>query len=197
MKKEKSFAEVIQSSLSGFMAQSWEWNTHPAFGSLLLVQTKKRTLFGLVHQIETGSLEANRYPFAYQKTHEELMAEQPQIFEFLQTNFSCIIAGYQEKGSIKYLLAPEPAPIHAFVAHAPQAICKQFFASHKYLHLLFGQASHITNFDELLLAVLAQQQQLGILKIEKITDFAHTFSLLTGNDYRRLKLFLQRAQQLI
>ncbi len=96
----KPFAEVIESSLHGWLAQSWQWDTFPSFGSIVTIQGKKRTHFGIVHQIQTGSMDPVRYPFPYQKTEEELLKEQPQIFEFLKTTFSCLIIGYQEKGSI-------------------------------------------------------------------------------------------------
>ena len=198
MKVSKAFAEIIESSLHGFLAQSWEWNQFPTFGSLVLVKTKKRNLFGIVHQIQTGSMDPMRYPFPYKKTEEELMAEQPQIFEFLKTSFSCLTIGYQEKGSMFYLLAPEPPQIHSFVEPMPQDLAKQFLYNEKYLHLLFGLSSQIFNMDELLLALLKHQVELvGEISPEKLNKFIETFSLLTGNDYRRLKLFLQRAEHIV
>jgi hypothetical protein len=193
----KAFAEVIQSSLNGFLAQSWAWDSFPTFGSLVMIKDKKRTLFGLVHQIQTGSLDPIRYPFAYQKTQEELLLEQPQIFEFLKTTFSCLIVGYQEKGVPYYLFAPEPAKIHAFIEPVPADIAKQFFYQDRYLPLVFSMASSVFNLDELLLALLKYQDSLNILSEHKIDAFVQNLSLLTGNDYRRLKLFLQRLEVLI
>lgn len=197
MATKTAFAEVIESSLSGFLAQSWEWDTFPAFGSLVTVKSGTRTLFGIVHQIQTGSMDPVRYPFPYQKTEEELRAEQPQIFEFLKTTFSCLVIGYEEKGKPVYLLAPEPAKIHAFVQPMPTDTYKTFFASSQYLPLLFGLSGQLFNIDELLLAILNHQAKLGIITSKKIDAFVEHFSLLTGNDYRRLKLFLQRAQPLL
>src|SRR6478609_5317855 len=95
-----AFAEVIESSLQGFTAQCWQWDNSPTFGSMVTIAGKKRTLFGLVHQMHTGSTDPVRYPFAYQKTEEELLREQPQIFAFLKTSFMCLIIGYQEGGKI-------------------------------------------------------------------------------------------------
>src|SRR5579872_2541465 len=137
MKQEKHFAEVIESSLTGWLAQSWRWDTFPSFGSLITIEEKKRTLFGIVHQVQTGSMDPIRYPFPYQKTEEELLREQPQIFEFLKTTFSCVTIGYQEKGSLFYLVSPEPPKIHSFISHPPIEITKTFFSNMRYLHLLF------------------------------------------------------------
>lgn len=197
MKQEKYFAEVIESSLTGWLAQSWSWDTFPEFGSFVAIEGKKRTVFGIVHQVQTGSMDPVRYPFPYQKTEEELLKEQPQIFEFLKTTFSCIAIGYQEKKSISYVIAPEPPKIHAFITHPDKETSKIFFASNKYLHLLFTHSAHIFNMDELILALLRQYKELGILTTEKIGTFMQTYSLLIGNDYRRIKLFLQRVEHML
>jgi hypothetical protein len=191
------FAEVIESSLHSFLAQSWQWDKFPSFGSIVAIETKQRIVFGIVHEVKTGSMDSIRYPFPYQKTEEELLAEQPQIFEFLKTTFSCLTIGYKQSGKIYYLLTPEPSKIHAFVTPASKALCAQFFESDTYLHLLFGMSNQILHLDELLLATLKHQVELGILTKERFTRFIETFSLLTGNDYRRLKLFLQRAAPLV
>ncbi|MCA9770514.1 hypothetical protein KC460_04055 [Candidatus Dependentiae bacterium] len=197
IKSSNDFAEVIESSLHEWLAQSWQWNQFPHFGSLVVVSTNKRTLFGIVHQMQTGSMDPARYPFAYQKTEQELLAEQPQIFEFLKTTFNCMCVGYQEKGTIYYLLAPEPPTIHSFVGMPHIELAKQFFSNTAYLHLLFGLSGQIINMDELLLALLRYQKYLNALSTNKIHSFIESFCLLTGNDYRRLKLFLQRAQHII
>ena len=196
LKQEKYFAEVIESSLTSWLAQSWQWDTFPSFGSFVAVESKSRTIFGIVHQVQTGSMDPVRYPFPYQKTEEELLREQPQIFEFLKTTFSCITIGYQEKGSIFYLIAPEPPKIHSFITHPSTEMRKSFFANTRYLHLLFTHSASIFNIDELMLALLKQYLELNLLSKEKLTSFMQTYSLLTGNDYRRIKLFLQRAEHI-
>lgn len=194
---DQFFAEIIESSLHTWKAQTWQWNYFPQFGSLVCIEANNRTIFGIVHQIQTGSLDSTRYPFPYQKTEEELQREQPQIFEFLQTTFSCLTIGYLEAGTITYQLAPEPPKIHAFVGHATTEHYMQFFAQERYLHLIFGLSSHILNVDELLLALLKHLSSSNMLTAENLTKFIETLSLLNGNDYRRLKLFLQRVQPII
>jgi hypothetical protein len=197
MTKENCFAEVIESSLTGWLAQSWSWDMFPEFGSFVMVESQKRTLFGIVHQIQTGSMDPVRYPFPYQKTEEELLKEQPQIFEFLKTTFSCVVVGYQEKKSISYLMAPQPPKIHSFVALPNKELSKIFFASTRYLQLLFTHSAHIFNMDELLLGLLRQYKDLSLLTPAHIQEFMQTYSLLIGNDYRRIKLFLQRVEHLM
>ena len=194
MKNNKHFGEIIQSSLNSWLAQTWKWDQFPTFGSLVTIKTSSRILYAVVYQVHTGSIDASRQPFAYQKTEEELRREQPQIFEFLQTTFSCLCIGYEENGVIYHQLSPEPPKIHAFVGFADEKEYQKFFEHEHYLHVLFGLTTNLVNLDELLLAMLKNMQIAGILTTDKLKSFTQNYSLLTGNDYRRLKLFLQRAE---
>jgi hypothetical protein len=194
--KVHSFAEVIQSSLQSFTAQSWNWDYFPAFGSLVTVLTEKRILFGIVYAVQTGSSDAGRYPFTFQKTQEELRAEQPQIFEFLQTTFSCLIVGFVENDALIYQMGPEPAKMHAFVNHATLAQTRSFFSSSLYLHLIFN-SPEITIGDELLLSLLKTKKDLGLLTQESFLAFIETISLASGDDYRKLKILMTRAHPLL
>jgi len=197
----QAFAEIIESSLQDWKAQCWQWDKFPSFGSIVTIQSNNKIIYGIVHQVQMGSMDSSRYPFAYQKTEDELLREQPQIFEFLKTTFSCITIGYKHKSKIYYLLSPTPPKIHSFVRYASQSEARQFFASTNYLHLLFGLSGQIFNLEELLLAMINYQVTLNIFSPEtiqeKINNFIETFSLLAGNDYRRLKLFLQRVEPLL
>lgn len=196
MQHDKPFSEIIQSSLQFFVAQSWKWDTFPLFGSLVMTQQHNRTILGIVYEVTTGSMDPVRHPFPYQKTEEELLIEQPQIFEFLQTTFSCVVVGYQEKGHIFYLRSPQPPKIHSFVNYPDPDLSKQFFHNTQYLHILFGATPLIGNLDELLLAILAQQKQKSAPHEDTLKRFIESYSLLAGNDYRRIKLFLQRVQSI-
>lgn len=194
----KNFAEIIESCLDHFWAQSWEWNLFPNFGSLVQVETEESYIFGIVCQIQTGSMDPMRYPFPYKKTEEELLREQPQLFEFLKTSFRVQIVGYLSKNSknIYYSLPANPCKIHAFVKNASQIISKEFFKEPDYLHLLFSFANQIANLDELLVAIINNLSVKKIMDQKKLDSFCQTFSLLTGNDYRRLKTFLKRIENI-
>jgi len=194
MISSKPCGEIIESSLSSWLVQSWQWNHFIPFGSLVSLKSDDLTLFGIVHQVQTGSMDPMRYPFPYQKTQEELLAEQPQIFEFLKTTFSCVAVGYAHKDKISYLMPPEPPKIHAFVGLAPENVSRRFFAQDHYLHLLFGSGA--INLDELLLAIINNLLEQKIISTEQLAPLMQTYSLLTKNDYRRMKLFLGRLQRL-
>ena len=193
----KPFSEVIESSLYHWLIQSWDWDTAPAFGSLITIDQGPVSLCGVVYQVQTGSSDPIRYPFPYKKTLDELKAEQPQIFEFLKTTFSCVPIGYFDKGKPCYLLPEQPPLIHSFGTMMSDEKTKDFLYQDGYLHVLFAVANQIPNLDELLLALIKQQAHLGIMTHERIIRFTDTYSLLIGNDYRRLKLFLKRVERII
>jgi hypothetical protein len=187
----KSFAEIVESSLEQCTAQSWQWDTIPAFGSLVTIQNPDHLLLGVVHTISIGSSDAGRTPFTYQKTPEELLRDQPHIFAFLKTTFSCLIVGYVQGEETIYTLAPRPAHIHAFVQLAAPETVVQFFATASYVHCLFGVHGSIALMDELLLALLKQYQT--TLSRDALHACLQAYMLLVGNDYRRMRLFAHRV----
>jgi hypothetical protein len=193
----KPCAEIVESSLGFWIAQSWKGYPAPPFGSLVATTSEDITVLAIVYQIRTGSSDPQRYPFTYQKTPQELRQEQPQIFEFLQTTFSCLTIGYVVHERILYQLAPLPPQIHAFVEPASLSLARQCFSCEKYLHALFSSSAYLGNLDELLLAIITYQALLKIMDSKKIGLLMQTYSLLTGNDYRRTKLFLQRVEPLV
>ncbi|NDD53988.1 hypothetical protein EBZ39_08945 [bacterium] len=197
--KHPFFAEVIESSLDHYTGQSWDWRELPPFGSLVSVQDKNLHIIGVVTQAQTGSMDPARTPFAYQKTEEELLREQPQIFAFLRTTFTVQVCGHislAEPERLVFAIPPTPPRIHAFISQSDGQLAKRFFSNAHFLDVLYGFSNVIPNVDELLLAILKNSKDQGLLTSALLEDVCHGFSLLTGNDYRRLKIFLGRVQQL-
>jgi len=188
-------AEIVESSLLHWTAQCWRWDAVPEFGSLVCVASKKRSLYAIVYGIKTGSLDSNRYPFAYQKTEDELMAEQPQIFEFLKTHIDCITLGYEEHEKIYYHMPPEPPKIHAFVGPIHESKLNSFFARPDFLHLLLKcpEAQYV---DELILGLIAYLKKQTVLTPERLTSYLDTLSVILGADYKRFSLLLARIEAL-
>lgn len=197
MPKKAHFAEVIESSLQLWTAQSWQWNHVADFASLVVAEEKERIVFGLIFHIETGSWHNDRTPFPYQKTEDELLKEQPQIFELLRTTFKCLTLGYAPNGaSIAYHYAPQPPKIHGFVRPATAPEITAFFSNDRSLPIIFA-AQHLFNLEELLIGLIQFRIKNGLFEPSHCAEFMHTFSLLTGNDYRRLKVFTHRLQPLL
>lgn len=191
------FAEVIEGNLSFWIGQSWKWNHIPEFGSLVITTSNNIKMYGIICNIQTGSSDPIRKPIPYQKTEAELLRDQPQIFQFLQTRFNCIAVGYQETDTIFYHIPNQPTQIHTFIEHANNAEYQAFFSNNQFLNILFNQQSQITNFDELLLAIIKNLHEKKCLNKQNLYDFIETLSILYKNDYQRLKIFLNRIQSMM
>lgn len=190
----KPFAEITESSLLTATAQCWQWDTPPAFGTLVEVSAGSVSLIGVVSHTQTGSHDPLRYPFTYQKTEEELRAEQPQIFEFLKTSFTINLAGYLSNDRLMFVTPPHPAKIHSFVSLSDKVVSAEFFKTPAFLSMLWNHQTTIQNFDELLLALMINHWELTFARKNFVVEVFEQFSLLSGNDYRRLKLLLGRIE---
>lgn len=195
-KQQTCFAEILESSISTWQAQSWQWDAIPEFGSLVTATSNGRTIFGIIYDISTGPIDPIRQPVAYQKTEDELLKEQPQIFEFLTTSFSCIAIGYQEDGQFLYNLPPQPPKMHTFVHYATQEQYEQCFATEQFLYLLFNSTLPL-NLQELLLAIIKHQLKRKTLTKQRLNLFIESFFMLNKNNYLQTKMFLSRLQQLL
>lgn len=194
---KKPFAEIIESSISSWLAQSWNWQISPTLGSLMKAKFADLTIFGVVYYIKTGSSDQSRITYPFGKTQEELLSEQPQIFEFLSTTFNCLTLGYIQNNKLFYHLAPKPPQIHTFVEEANDEELKLFFLSPHYLQLIFSLSHQIFSIDELLIALLKNLVDKNLLTKIILDKFIQTYSVLITHEYGRLKLFLRRIQPLI
>jgi hypothetical protein len=199
IERSDAFGEIVQSSLTAWTGQCWQWNTMPAFGSLVVCSKREYTFIGLVTQITTGSSDPSRTPLAYQKTEEELLLEQPQIFCLLRTTFSCAPLGYYRSGQLWHILPPYPPPIHAFLCTSDvcKPVLKEFFSVAGFLSLLFSHTQLTINLDELLLAMLHDAYSRSFITYDQVIIIMKNYLLLVKNDYRRTRLFVQRLQAIV
>ena len=216
-KHKNCFAEIVESSLDKFIAQCWDYNDPPRFGSLVETYNKKINIIGCVTNIETKSMDPTRYPFPYKKTEEELLSEQPQIFEFLKTNFEVKVLGYSQsspKGfhprqdyagqaegqattnTFFYLTPPYPAKIHSFVCKLSQEKTCKFFSNIDLIYTLFISKTEI-NLDELILAIFSQLKSEPRLLENLLSSFYKSSHYLMTNDYKRAKLFFRRIETML
>ena len=112
--QDAEVGEVIGSSNTEFIAESTLLHDSPPFGSFIKVKGRE-TIYGVVFNAYTHSLEPNRLAIAYHRSEQELRDEQPQIFELLKTKFEAVIIGYETEGAIRQYLPPQPPRLHSFV----------------------------------------------------------------------------------
>lgn len=191
------FGEIIESSITHFIFQTWDWKVQSPFGSVITVKNKDEIIYGIVYQIKTGSCQGDRQVHTYQKPLEELEVEQPHIFSFLKTTVYALPLGYKKNNTIIGALPLKPCLIHAFVSLAPVDELKTLFAKNcSYLNHLFALQQDLFSLDELLLGLIAFQESLDPFFKNNRETFLSAYSLLIGNDYTRLQFFVEKISQL-
>ncbi len=180
--------EVVEASTTALVAQANELNCAPAFGRYVEVRSD-RTVFGIVFNASTQSIEPNRRPTAYGKTEEQLRLEQPQIFELLRTHFQVLVIGYVDAGKAVHTLPPQPARIHSFVYSCDDDAVKEFTANGEYLRSILDAPGVPT--DDLIIASLRHA-----LNARGSSDYLERMgkdlARLLCNDYNRLTSLIRR-----
>lgn len=196
--KSNFFAEIVESFLTHYKAQCWQPRALPGFGSLVVIEQDDLVVYALVNQSFTCADDAVFAVRAYQKTEEELKRDQPHVFALLNTFFNAIIIAYGDpkdpKAILRYGAAPVPARLHAFVRSATDQEWALFAGTTNYLSVLFGQQQ--LAIDELLVAFIAGLKQHVGLSQDQLVELLHAYTLWSGNDYRRMRFFAQRLEQL-
>jgi len=189
-------AEIISSSPHEWHALCVKVDQAPHFGSLIIIQETWATYIGIVHHITTQSIDSVHTPLALGKSPDELARDYPQMPLFLQTKISCLAIGYIKNHIMRLQWPAKPPSIHAHITLAPSAIYQQIMCDNQYLSLLFKHTTVTPYLDELILALLTHLDNQNLLTESLLETLVDQFSLLTGNDYRRLKLLLQRIERL-
>ena len=196
--KSSAFAEIIESSVTQATGLCWTWSNLPTLCALVKITQAPYILYGCITNINTGSNDPLRQPFAYQKTEAELLREQPQIFAFLQTTFTIKTLGYRKADAeTKYLLPPQPAKLHGFIEYASIAECREFFSGSEFLNLFFMPSEATIDLDELLLALLRHLRETIAIDAAFIQTLCQYRSGMEAADYRGMKRFMQRLQQFL
>lgn len=193
--KSNYFAEVVESSLTQYRAQSWDCTVMTPHGSIIAVEHNERVLYAVVYASTTGVDDPVRQVQAYQKTHQELAREQPQIFALLRTMVSAIVIGYKEADTMRFRLPPVPAPLHAFVRYAVPDELRLCALIVDYVHLIFAQDDNI-NVEQLLLALVGHLKQQQLIDAEALGAVLNAYLQLSGNDYAHVRLFARQLEML-
>lgn len=197
MNHSSAFGEIIESSLTHWTIQTWQLDSYPPFGSIIKMSYDNCNHFGVISDINTGPKDSGRTPFSYKKTIQELKQEQPHIFQLLETRVTAIPLSYSDDQTYVYEIPKRPAPIHVFAQSCNTPELNAFFSNSRWMVSFFNLARLNPLFDELLIAILHNAHQHKVLNKDSIQEIIDIFSLLTHDDYRKLKIFLQRIEAFI
>ena len=108
--------EVSQASTTRFRAIASKVFEPPRFGSFVKVASTGGLIYGVVASVETASFDSARRAMAFGMPWEQLLREQPQLMELIQTEFDTVVIGYGEGDTLHHFLPPYPPRLHDFVS---------------------------------------------------------------------------------
>ena len=145
--------EVVESSSTGFVAQSYRLYGAPHLGALVRTGGPYPA-YGVVHEVATRGIDPSRRPTARgedEATEEDVYRSNPQLEHLLRTDFRAVIVGHIG-GETRYHLPPSPPPIYAFVHVCATHEAAAFSSSTDCLRLLAG--SGVVALEEVVSAFL-------------------------------------------
>jgi hypothetical protein len=188
---EEEIGEVIGSSNTEFIAECALLHHSPAFGSFIKVQGRE-TIYGVVFNAYTHSLEPNRLAIAYHRSEQELRDEQPQIFELLKTKFEAVIIGYETEGTIRQYLPPQPPRLHSFVYSCHPMEVRRLTSHFWFFRFLMSVEK--APRDELIAATIRAAYAVREGERSFLVQAGKELVKLIRDDYEMLSSILQRIQ---
>ncbi|MGQ4809169.1 hypothetical protein NKDENANG_02580 [Candidatus Entotheonellaceae bacterium PAL068K] len=189
--QDEEIGEVIGSSNTEFIAESVLLHDSPAFGSYIKVKGGE-TLYAVVFNSYTHSLEPNRLAIAYHRSEQELRDEQPQIFELLKTKFEAAIIAYESEGAIRHHLPPQPPRLHSFVYNCHPMEIRRLTSHFWFFRLLM--AVEKAPRDELIAAAIRSAYAERPDDRAFLVKAGKQLIKLIGDDYETLASIVQRIQ---
>ncbi|XUX00325.1 MAG: hypothetical protein TUN42_10665 [Dehalogenimonas sp.] len=195
-KIETKFAEVIETSSTGFTAQCYDLNAPPPLGSLVKTAIDGTTIYAAVGHVATTSLEPGRRPVARGKdkaSEEAVFAANPQLEKLLRCEVEAVIVGHQSDAEIRHYLPPRPARLHGFVYACEDVEVRAFSQKTGFFNLLLSAQGNVSP-EEMTSAVLRRiaASYEGEERRKYLITAGKALAQLLSADYNRLKTILER-----
>ncbi len=189
--------EVVEASITEFIAQCYELYQSPPLGSLVKTRDLPVESYGIVYNATTTSLEPGRRPIARGKdeaSEEEIYRSSPQLLELLRSEFNALVVGHRQGDNLHHYLPPKPARIHGFVYLCPPEEVKEFSQSFNFLTVLINTRLPVPQ-DELIAACLRQMGQAYEDRHAFLVAAGKELAVLLGGEFNQLKAILERIRQ--
>lgn len=191
----RPLGEIVQASIASFTAQCHTLGEPPPLGALVTTSEGGATVYGVVCNATTGSIDPGRRAMALgaaEAEEEGVYRSHPELTQLLRTDFEALVVGCRTPAGVRYYLPPRPARIHAFVYVASQDDVREFTADLAFLHFLVNAA--VPTRDDaasscLRLASAAHKGQEGFL-----VKAGKELAALIGRDTPRLNVLLRQLQ---
>lgn len=185
--------EVVESSSTGFVSQSYRLYGAPHLGALVRTGGPCPA-YGVVHEVATRGIDPSRRPTARgegEASEEDVYRSNPQLEHLLRTDFRAVIVGHASEGGTLYHLPPSPPPIYAFVHVCVADELSAFSASTDCLRLLAG--SGIAALEEVVAAFLRHAVAAQPDPQAFLAGAGRQLAALIPGDFRTVESILLRA----
>jgi hypothetical protein len=146
--------EIIETTSTGFIAESFELNSPPPLGSVVAVhmpmgsvgKAAEATIYAVVTYGQTVGLDPSRRAIRRSTDamfDEAIYRENPELDHVLRTEFGAALVGFLADGHVRQHLPSRPPPLHYSVQSVPLEELRRFTDSLSYLRLLLTNAGPV------------------------------------------------------
>lgn len=196
MSDTQRVGEIIEGSSTEFTSQCYELYGSPSLGSLIKTGDESLSIYGIVYQSETTSLEPGRRPFARgrdEESEEAVYRSNPQLLKLLKSEFRALVVGHRQDSRTSYYLPPQPARIHGFVYLCSRDEVRDFGQSLAFLNILTNATLPIST-EELVSATLRQISREQDDPRRFLVSAGKELALLIGGNLNQLNAILGRIK---
>lgn len=154
--------EIIETTSSAFVAESYELNQPPPLGSLVTVhlpgESSAIDVYAVVTYGQTLGLDPSRRAIrrGTESVFDEAIYKQnPELNHVLRTEFSAALVGFATSARVWQHLPPQPPPLHYSVLATPEDQVRRFTDSLRYFRLLLTTTGPVP--PQLVLAANARE----------------------------------------
>ena len=190
--REDRLGEVVEASTTEFVVQCYELYTAPVLGSLVKCGDDD-SIYGIVHEVATRSVDAGRRPIARGRDEDDedaIYQSNPQLSRLLSTEFRALSVGHVEDGALRRWLAPLPPRIHSFVYPCSNDDLREFSAEFDFASILLS--APIASADDVLAAFLTMAGRAHSDRDAFLVSAGKRLTPLLGGQMQRLDGILRR-----
>jgi len=187
--------EIMEANTTELTARCKAILDPPAFGSFAkVVEAGELTIFAVVYNTITISTYPGYRPDLQGKTLREMLAEQPQLYDLLATDFSGVIIAYQEGWTVRHYLPPRPPQIHSPVYPCTVEDIRALTQEMHFLRAILQPMNAKVPSDELVAALIRHAAAARGADFDFLVRAGKEVANLLRNDYDRLCSILRRLQ---
>jgi len=188
--------EVIEASTAEFVAECYELHEPPPLGSLVRTSDGEVTIYGVVCNASTESIDPGRRPLARgreEAEEENIYRQNPQLSRLLRTTFETLVTGHGQGDELRHYLSPRPPRVHSFVYLCKPDEVRRFTQSLDFLTILLNARAGST--DEVVAACLRQAGSTHEDNRAFLVTAGKELAVLLGGELNRLNAILRRIKR--